>query len=130
MKVLERYGYKDKDNISDTTTFQADPNQYIYASMTGKVSIDGNDVSIEQGRKRITYYDLQNIRVTAGEQTLRNEIIGQVKQEGKQAVKYEKLKFDLIDYGIFLTITMDTKCYKQCVFNKAPKMLNLREKKL
>ncbi|WP_314990259.1 phage tail tip lysozyme [uncultured Gemella sp.] len=92
MKVLERYGYKDKDNISDTTTFQADPNQYIYASMTGKVSIDGNDVSIEQGRKRITYYDLQNIRVTAGEQALRNEIIGQVKQEGKQAVKYEKLK--------------------------------------
>lgn len=92
MKVLERYGYKDKDNISDTTTFQADPNQYIYASMTGKVSIDGNDITIEQGRKRITYYDLQNIRVTAGEQALRNEIIGQVKQEGKQAVKYEKLK--------------------------------------
>ena len=92
MKVLERYGYKDKDNISDTTTFQAEASQYIYASMTGKVSIDGNDVSIEQGRKKITYYDLQNIRVTAGEQALRNEIIGQVKQEGKQAVKYEKLK--------------------------------------
>lgn len=90
MKILERYGYKDKETKSDTTTFLIKANNYIYAPITGQVEVAGSNVSIQQGMKRVTFYNLQNIRLTSGSQAIRNEIIGEVKQEGNQEVKYEK----------------------------------------
>lgn len=91
LKIIERYGYKDKENISDTTTFVAEANQYLYASMTGTVTVNGNNVVIEQGTKRITYQEVENIRVVSDSQVLRGEMIGQVTSSGRQKVKYEKL---------------------------------------
>lgn len=92
VKILERFGYKTKNEMSETSTIYAKANQYIYASFTGSVNLDGGDVSITQGTKRITFYNLQNIRVKDGEQALRGEEIGKVGAEDKQVVKYEKLK--------------------------------------
>ena len=89
MKISTRFGYTDESTKTDTTTFVAKPNQYIFAPMTGTVSVKGNDVTIEQGVKKVTFYNLQNIRLTNGKQSLKNEIIGEVKQEGNQVVKYE-----------------------------------------
>lgn len=90
MKISTRFGYTDESTKTDTTTFVAKPNQYIFAPMTGTVSIKGSDITIEQGVKKVTFYNLQNIRLTNGKQALKNEIIGEVKQEGNQVVKYEK----------------------------------------
>ena len=105
MKIIDRYGYKDSSTISDTTTFSANSKSYIYSPLTGKVTINGNSVSVEQGNKKITFLDLENIRVEDKKQVLRHEIVGEVKQSGNQVVKYEKLKdgkWKSVNIGFYL----------------------------
>lgn len=104
LKILNRYGFIEKNKFYDKTTFVATANQYIYASFTGKVTVEDSNVTIEQGRKKITFYNLKNIRVTTGSQAIRNESIGQI-SEDKIEVKYEKLidnKWQDVNIGFYL----------------------------
>lgn len=105
LKVLERFGYTTPTDTSETTTFVANANQYIYAPYTGTVSIDGNDLTITQGLKRITFYNVINVRVLDKSQAIRGEMIAQTNGEDRLVVKYEKKinkEWKAVNIGFYL----------------------------
>lgn len=88
--ITERFGYKDKENIHDRTTFQVTIGQNVYAPFSGTVTeVTDNSVTIEYQRKRITFFNLTGINLTKDSQISKSTLIGQASQDTLD-VKYEK----------------------------------------
>lgn len=90
MRIIKRYGYSSKDTLSETSTFTANGSQLLYSPLFGEVSLQDGKVIITSEDKRITFEEVEGIRVFEGQNIKRGEVIGQVKSSGDQVVKYEK----------------------------------------
>ncbi|MBF0780596.1 MULTISPECIES: phage tail tip lysozyme [unclassified Granulicatella] len=90
LKIIKRYGYEDKETLSEISTFKATPRQELYAPLTGVVTIEGDDVIITTEKQRITFKQVVGIRVRHQQSIKRGEFFGQVKATGNQDVLYEK----------------------------------------
>lgn len=100
LTVLRRHGYTSKDVLNATTTFKASAGAFVYAPLPGTVSIVDNQLIIVDGDdtkgRRVTFYDLTNIRVSNGQTIKTGEIIGQVKESSNIDVKFEKPQTKLV----------------------------------
>ena len=92
LKIVKRFGYETKDKIKETTDFKLKKDSYLYAPFTGRLKIEGNNIIITRGIRRITFYNVENIRLSDGEQVIKEECLGQTSEEDKLEVKYEKYK--------------------------------------
>lgn len=90
LKIVERHGYRSKDTLVDSSTFKAEQGAYLYAALSGKVTVKDNVVTIEGEKRRLTYFDVDKIRVSDGQDIRIGEMIGQVDGRGNQVMKYEK----------------------------------------
>lgn len=94
LKIVERHGYRSRETLVDSSTFKAEPGAYLYAAMAGKVTVTDTTVVIENDKRRLTYFDVDHIRVSTGQELRTGDMIGQVDGRGNQVMKYEKPRKD------------------------------------
>lgn len=90
LKISNRFGYIDKDKVNLATTILTNPNQTIYATMTGTVEVTGDDVTISDGEAKFTYKGIATRRVKTGDKVTDQDIIGAL-SGNSLTITYQKL---------------------------------------
>ena len=67
LRIVDRFGYKNKKDISNTSTLQANGGQTLYAVMSGEVEVKDNTVTIVSDDTKFTYEKVDGIRFNDGD---------------------------------------------------------------
>lgn len=97
LRIVDRFGYKNKKDISNTSTLQANGGQTLYAVMSGEVEVKDNTVTIVSDDTKFTYEKVDGIRFNDGDKVTSGDIIGSVKSSGNQVVSFQKYHYDPSD---------------------------------
>lgn len=136
LTISKRYGYTDKDEISPTTTLQAQSGQKLYAVMDGKVTVTKKDLKgdktkttnliISDSDAQFIYYDIASVRVKTGDKVEAGTELGAVtgssqkiafaKKYGEVDKKDSKWLRDIKDKGTSYGYTKTTKKKKTNVW--------------
>ena len=92
IRIDKRFGYTSKDKMYNGSILQANQGDKLYAVMSGKVTIEGTDVTIKTSSAEFTYKKVARLRVKNGDLVKAGDEIGEVSESSGQEVYYKKLK--------------------------------------
>lgn len=92
IRIDKRFGYTSKDKMYNGSVLQANQGSKLYAVMEGRVTIEGNDVTLKTKDAQFTYKNVARIRVKNGDLVKAGNEIGEVSESSGQEVYYKKLK--------------------------------------
>ncbi|QKG74517.1 CHAP domain-containing protein [Streptococcus canis] len=88
--ITKRFGYVTDTKIYHKTIIQATKGKQLYAAMAGVVNLEGNNLTIETGEARFTYYDVSGLRVKTGDTVDTAQAIAVVANDNGQTISYQK----------------------------------------
>ena len=92
IRIDKRFGYVSKNKMYNGSILQANQGDKLYAVMSGKVTIEGTDVTIKTSSAEFTYKKVARLRVKNGDLVKAGDEIGEVSESSGQEVYYKKLK--------------------------------------
>lgn len=90
--ITKRFGYTSPTAVYEKTQLQATTGQTLKATLSGKVTISGDTITISTADARFSYEKVGSIRVTNGAEVKAGDDIGKVTTNGYQTICYQKLE--------------------------------------
>lgn len=90
--ITKRFGFTSSTAVYEKTQLQATTGQTLKATLSGKVTISGDTITISTADARFSYEKVGGIRVTNGAEVEAGDDIGKVTTNGYQTICYQKLE--------------------------------------
>lgn len=90
--ITKRFGFTSSTAVYEKTQLQATTGQTLKATLSGKVTISGDTITISTADAHFSYEKVGSIRVTNGAEVEAGDDIGKVTTNGYQTISYQKLE--------------------------------------